>query len=1531
MTKKLTTFVLGILCLHFNVFGQLSINEVMPANGITIADELGEFDDWIEIYNSSDSDIDLAGYFVSDDISDFTLYEIPATDASVTTVPANDYLLLWADKDEEQGAHHLGIKLSAGETLILIQPDGNTIVDSLAIPTTIQEDESYGFEDDSNTNHKIFSQATPLESNANSNDVDIVISHTSKLFTGNLTIDISNDGNNGTLKYTTDGSEPKSSSAIYTNPIVINTNTILKIAYFFNNGDMSNTVTERYVKMTTGMANANSDLPMVVIDTYGQVLDEENKKTVFMSVIEPNNNGRAYGSNEASFTGKAGMKIRGASSASFPKKQWRVELRNEDDSDRKESLLGMPADGDWVLYAPGRYDRALINNALMYEVSNQLGYYAPRTRFVEVYYNDNGGNLSNSDYWGIYILTEKIEVNNDRVDIAKLSPDENTGEDLTGGYLLSLDRDPAFITTYSNNLYSNWNTKPGYRIRTPDVDEISTTQFGYIQDEINKFENALTSSNWLDQNLGYKNLTDITSWVGPHIIRALAKEPDGFFLSHYIIKDKNDMIKGGPIWDFDRALNSPDSRSQNYFGWDTDYLNNPNTGNVHYWEGSYKAGAYLKELTADPCYKTLFYDKWFDWRKNNILNTAKMNTLIDSLAAELAESYNREFNRWSSEGYTPRYGSFQGEINALKTWLKNRSEWIDGELVKSVTYSPKTIHISSGQNITLSNPNNSGTIYFTTDGTDPKQNCSEVSSNAVAYNGGINLSTPGFTYIKSRVKIGNQWGPLTTKGYYINQDYTGLVINEIHYNPNDEIINNETVDGDNFEFIEIKNTSSNNINIAGIKFNLGIEGQILNNTIVEPNGYCIISENAERFEQKYGFAPAGVYSGKLSNGGEEVMLTDPFDNPIDIVEYDDQLPWDTVADNGEYSLALIDAILDNNNGFNWATQNTNVSPNEENTFCFDEDTDGDGVCDDNDQCPNEDDTLIGSNCDDGDACTINDFYSTSCNCAGTFADSDNDGICDTFDFCDGGLNTILTETFNGTLKTFSIVSGAFSNAKPSYENSFFTTKGLMLNVGGVDNLTINNMSIGIEHTFTLAKSSSINIELTYTLNAVEGYEPDEYSQASPSTTGIKTIQITTSELPEGNHTVKFGLFNNKKTYYTEKSSLLISEILITQNCIDCNPNLAGTACDDGNACTTAETYDENCNCVNGQFEDADMDMVCDAEDVCPNGDDLIDVDNDGIPDACDTCNITGNTCNDGDDCTVDDVVDEDCNCTGIFVDSDNDTICDTEDICIGNDLQDTDNDNVPDDCDECPNDSTNTCSLPTYCSANGNNTSYEFIQKISFNTINNNSGNNGGYADFNEQITTVKAGESVSFSLVPGFSSSSYLEAWIIWIDFNQDGDFQDVGESVYNNSSSGILTGIINIPANVSEGPTKMRVAMQWENAASSCGSFTYGEVEDYTVIITGSGLPKLSDQVQNNIDVFPNPTIKEININLNEILDRVGGQTVEVSIFRLSGQLMLHKTVKATDIIQLNVDQLPGSQTYLLQLQTKGDKYYLEKFIKL
>ena len=141
----------------------LYINEFMASNSTTIADEIGEHDDWVELYNSTSDPIDVGGMFIADDIND-DLYLIPNSNSSQTTVPANGYLILWFDKDEEQGAHHVGEKLSADGEGIYLLSDSTTFIDSLSFDTQ-ETDISMGRFPDGSDNWVTFTSPTPGAAN----------------------------------------------------------------------------------------------------------------------------------------------------------------------------------------------------------------------------------------------------------------------------------------------------------------------------------------------------------------------------------------------------------------------------------------------------------------------------------------------------------------------------------------------------------------------------------------------------------------------------------------------------------------------------------------------------------------------------------------------------------------------------------------------------------------------------------------------------------------------------------------------------------------------------------------------------------------------------------------------------------------------------------------------------------------------------------------------------------------------------------------------------------------------------------------------------------------------------------------------------------------------------------------------------------------------------------------------------------------------------------------------------------------------
>ena len=163
------------------------------------------------------------------------------------------------------------------------------------------------------------------------------------------------------------------------------------------------------------------------------------------------------------------------------------------------------------------------------------------------------------------------------------------------------------------------------------------------------------------------------------------------------------------------------------------------------------------------------------------------------------------------------------------------------------------------------------------------------------------------------------------------------------------------------------------------------------------------------------------------------------------------------------------------------------------------------------------------------------------------------------------------------------------------------------------------------------------------------------------------------------------------------------------------------------------------------------------------------------------------------------------------------------------------------------------------CDSRGNSTSYEYIQKVIIGSINNNSGNNNGYADYEYLSTSVGTGDNLAIRLTPGFSGSSDFVYWRVWIDFNQDGDFYDSGEYFFQRKSKTEVTSSPSIPASALSGNTKMRVSMKAGAYADPCETFPYGEVEDYTINIVQSSAPRITPNVSNagkfDFILRPNP----------------------------------------------------------------------------
>ncbi|CAM1353968.1 endonuclease [Tenacibaculum halocynthiae] len=236
----------------------------------------------------------------------------------------------------------------------------------------------------------------------------------------------------------------------------------------------------------------------------------------------------------------------------------------------------------------------------------------------------------------------------------------------------------------------------------------------------------------------------------------------------------------------------------------------------------------------------------------------------------------------------------------------------------------------------------------------------------------------------------------------------------------------------------------------------------------------------------------------------------------------------------------------------------------------------------------------------------------------------------------------------------------------------------------------------------------------------------------------------------------------------------------------------------------------------------------------------------------------------------------------------------------------------------------------TYCSSKGNNASYEYIDNVAIGGISNVTGNNNGYADFTAQTGNLTYGNN-TIIVSAGFSSSSYTEFWKVWIDFNQNGTFETNEEVVSGSSSSSAnLTSTFSVPSSAIAGKTRMRVSMKWNAAQSSCETFSYGEVEDYSVNIgsssarndknlTTKNYAKLSNEAPLfNADIYPNPASNSISIKINDF------RKANYRISNTLGQIIKKGRVSNS----INVSEL-NKGIYILDIND-GNKSIIKKFIK-
>ena len=408
-----------------------------------------------------------------------------------------------------------------------------------------------------------------------------------------------------------------------------------------------------------------STLPLVVITTNGgATIQDEPKVTAHMGIID-NNGMNNLGDTYNGYDGFIGIEIRGASSQSFPKKNYGFETRLEDGTNNNVSILGMPEENDWVLHGPYA-DKSLLRNVLAYHMGTTTGRYTPRTQLCELYVND--------DYCGVYMMTERIKRDKNRVDISNLKEEDIEGEELTGGYIFQIDRDDN--STTEDGWRSSSSPSKFYAYHDPDLDELQPVQKQYLRQYVTDFENVIGSNTYLYR---YKDFVDEDSWVDYFLVTEIGKHIDAFKLSFYMHKKKSTnggKINFGPLWDFNLGFGNFDfACPPDPEGWTYEFQGT--CDNSHpFW---------VKKMTNIPNVSHKMNCRWNDLR-NGPLHTDSLMQFLDDKLAEMGDAPERNFNRWPTLGQYVWPNDFVGdtyeeEIDFLKSWLTTRLEWMDDNML----------------------------------------------------------------------------------------------------------------------------------------------------------------------------------------------------------------------------------------------------------------------------------------------------------------------------------------------------------------------------------------------------------------------------------------------------------------------------------------------------------------------------------------------------------------------------------------------------------------------------------------------------------------------------------------------------------------------------------------------------------------------------------------------------------------------------------------------------------------------------------
>jgi hypothetical protein len=932
------------------------INEFMALNQTSLTDEDNDYSDWIEIYNPTNQAISLEGWTLSDDKSEHQKWTFPNI-----LIAAGEYLIIFASGKDRQDAGnilHTNFKLNgSGEYLALFNKSGTTITKFDPFYPEQQTDYSYGY---FNNSYIVFSDPTPGEDNQDSTAKLLpfpVFNKKHGFYDSSFYLTITSDIGNTNIYYTTDGSEPSvTNGSLYSSPVYIQTTSIIRAINTLSGEQPSKINTQTYLFLDdvmnqpndpsgypdqwgpytaisgTAIADYEMDPELVGDPAFANSLKEALKSIPTISLVSDKDNffskeqdsvkGGIYIytgppiSNLTYGTGKGwerpvsleyfdddgnlslqidcSIQIQGGHSRRperSPKHSFRLVFKSkygptklryplfkeERATDKFNTIVLKTSFGDaWHHDGADRRERAqYIRDSWARDTQIEMGWPSAHSNFVHLYLN--------GIYWGLYNLTERLD------------------KEFMKSYLGGREEDYNVIKDYTEVLNGNiiaWNKMLG-------IANQGLTDNASYQRIQGKNANGTPNPN-------YESLLNVENLIDYMIIN---------------------FYGGNTDWDHHNwaaAINRTEPDNGFYFFcWDSEFILINTDINVTDENNDNCPSRIFQQLSKNEDFCRLFADRVQKYCFNGGLLTPqsasnrwiiRRNQIEKAVISESARwgDYRRDVHQFKTAGpfdlYTKENHWLPKQDFLLNTYFPDRTDIFISQLRTTGLFPdveaplllindiPITQNIvSSGDNLTMSAPK--GTIYYTTDGTDPvvwSPPQGITSPSAELYSSSISVNES--SHIKARSFFNGDWSALTDKFFIIPADFHDLKITEIHYHP----LNQDTIGDGNFEFVEIKNTGTSTLDLGGLQFVKGIEFEFPHETEIGPQEFIVLASDYNYFYDLYGFSAFDDYRGKLDNNGEKIILVTNTNDTICSVRYYDTNEWPHLPDGYGHSLVPID-------------------------------------------------------------------------------------------------------------------------------------------------------------------------------------------------------------------------------------------------------------------------------------------------------------------------------------------------------------------------------------------------------------------------------------------------------------------------------------------------------------------------------------------------------------------------------------------------------------------------------------------------